>query len=336
MPRSRPGVGRLLLVDFTAFLAGGVAVGAAGTVWLVTSGAWPAFVEIMFGWNAEYIRFDVTVGHRGLNALGIALRFFPWICVHLPAVPLALQQVYLAARARTAESPPAPGTLLAGFYLAWLLQVLLLQHPFDYVHAPAIGIGLTVLACSIRAQPSPLLRVLGCTFFFFCLLTRVPNLLAERVALIDRCVTEGGTPELRDRLSWLHQVQWTDLQRVNDFLLAQHVGDGEVTCFSLTVVSVYRDLDLRPSTRYLFLHDHLLIYKSRHERIWEELSASHQRYVVCDLSRFGHDALRRSLDDEGATTSLETDRVVFRAGNYVVLRIDPSEMRAWVSRYFVF
>ena len=65
------------------------------------------------------------------------MRLFPWVLIHLAAVPVALSVIRSHNHGRQ--------TLIAGLYLGWLLQALALQHLFDYVHVPAILLGLTVV-----------------------------------------------------------------------------------------------------------------------------------------------------------------------------------------------
>ena len=101
-------------------LAGGLAAGAAGTVWLIASGAWPYFVESVLVWNREYVAHDsdrraILAVRRGPRATDSSRGS----CVHLVAVPVAV---------------PSPtfwrgtiswGRCSLGFYLGWLLQGLL-------------------------------------------------------------------------------------------------------------------------------------------------------------------------------------------------------------------
>ena len=132
-----------LALDGAAVLAGGLAAGAAGCAWLVGTGAWPAFAEIMFVWNREYLAYDITEGHWWLSWMAFVYRFVPWVLVHVVAVPMALSQVY---RAATGHLEGRARPLLAGLYLGWLLQSVCLQHLFDYVQTPAILLGLIVVA----------------------------------------------------------------------------------------------------------------------------------------------------------------------------------------------
>lgn len=324
--RGTPGLGKRLAADLVGLLAGGLAVGAAGVGWLVGTGAWPAFVEVMFVWNREYITHNVFGEEPLACLLGFLTRNMPWILVHLAAVPVALAALWRGEGERGV--PP----LLAGFYLGWLAQAVLLQHPFDYVHVPPVLLGLTVAgigALDRLREPSRWAVPAAA----LCVAWAVAPLLARRAADWAECAREGSTAAVRDRVTLLGRVRWAELGRVADFLRGQAVGDGELTSFSLPTVELYRELDLRPSTRYLFLQDHLDIFASRRPRILEALAASRQRFVVCDLRRYGMGRMRDALD--GSPGAYEwAERVAFRAGDYVVFRVSGSEMPAWLASHF--
>jgi hypothetical protein len=225
--------------------------------------------------------------------------------------------------------------LLGGFYLAWLLQACFLQHLFDYVHVPAILLGLTVLAAYGLGAVPERRRLVG-AFLLLCLIWSTPALLAQRGAAWSQCVTRGSTATVRDRVTLLHRVNWADLDRVAEFLKHEQVADGELTSFSLSTVELYDDLNVRPSTRYILLQDHLDIFVSRRPLIEAALVNSQQRFVVCDLHRFGMEKMAAALNQDGGPPDSFrwADRIAFRAGNYVVFRLDGSEMPAWLAANF--
>jgi len=319
------GLGRVA-IDFAGLLAGGLAVGAAGIAWLVGTGAWPAFYEVVFVWNREYAAYHVH-GDNRLAPLWLCVRFFPWILVHLFAVPIAV-----AAVRRPGKAVPA---LLAGCYLGWLFQAVVLQHLFDYVHVPPILLGITVLAADAlgRAREGSGRAVLA--FLAVCVVWSGYGVWAPRAHAWRECVADGSTPAVRDRLTLMRRVNWTDLDRVADYLRGQDVKDGEVTCFSVSTVSLYGDLGLAPSTRYVFLHNHLDIFVSRRPAIHEALVHSRQRFLVCDLNAYKTDGLRDILNREGGPIGYRwADRVVLRAGSFVVFQLDGPEMTAWLAESF--
>jgi hypothetical protein len=323
------GWGRLS-ADFAGLLIGGLAVGAVGIGWLVTTGAWPAFYEVMFVWNREYFTHKVHGDESRMAPVWMAVRFFPWILIHLFAVPLALAAVWRGGR-----GGPVP-PLLAACYLGWLLQAIALQHVFDYVHVPPLFLGLTVLAGDTLGRVGTGSGHPVFVFLAACVLWSGYGVWAPRAQAWGECIADGSTPVVRDRLTLMRRVSWTDLGRVADYLRTQDVHDGEVTCFSLSTVALYGELNLPPSTRYIFLHDHLDIFASRRPVIHAALVNSRQRFVVCDLNRYKTEALRDLLNRDGGPPPDYpwADRVVFRSGSYVVFRLDGSEMPAWLANPF--
>ena len=325
---SLPRLGRRrILPDGAALLTGGVLVGLMGVAWLVLSGAWPYFADVMFVGNREYVATDMSGGHPWLLRAGVAVRFFPWMLTHLLAIPLALGQLRRGFRKGVTAA-----TLLASLYLGWTFQALVLQHSFDYIQVPPLLLGLTVVAVSAtEAGHAAVVRRSLVVFLLFCCLLRYPFLAGERLALWSECLRPSHPVELRDDLTLSHKVDWAELERVRHFLVAENVEDEEVTCFSMPTVELYRQMRLRPSTRYLFLQNGLTIFRNRRPEMRAALAASRQRFVVCDLQWFAMEPFRNELD---AKTSPWTERVVFRSGRYVVLRLSGAEMSEWLESRF--
>jgi len=86
---------RAVLVDLGGLLAGGIAIGAAGIVWLYGSGAWPYFVTTLVEWNPRYMQAG-REHWTGLRYVSMLYRFFPWQFIHLAAVPVAIATVVRA------------------------------------------------------------------------------------------------------------------------------------------------------------------------------------------------------------------------------------------------
>ena len=214
-------------------LLGGAVIGALGVAWLWHTGSWRYVADILFVWNREYVGANIAGDAAWAYRLGFAVRFFPWLLVHLVAVPIALGQV----RGLWRGESPARG-LLAGFYLAWTAQAFLLQHLFDYVHVPPILLGLTVVAgAGLTADGARLRRAL-LAFLVLCAVARFPLLTAERLDAWSQCFRSDAPAELRDRLTLDHKVDWGDLGRVQKFLAEAGVREGELTCFSMTTVAL--------------------------------------------------------------------------------------------------
>jgi hypothetical protein len=322
-----PAAGRRLAADLAGILTGGLLAGAAGAAWLLATGAWSSFVEIMFVWNREYATFNTLGGPWWYAPLGLTIRLFPWPLVHFAAVPLALQTLM-----RGKQRPSAGPSLRAGFYLAWLGQACLLQHVYDYVHTPAILLAVALLAVDAAERvKSPGGRL---TFLFLacCVAWKGIGLTADRAAAWSECVRAGSTPAVRDRVGLLHRINWGDLSLVSQYLRGQEIRDGELTCFTLTTMSLYNELDQPSSTRFLFLQECLNIYTTRRDEILRSLVTSRQKILVCDLDRPDMQGLRARLDrDESDPRPAWKDRVLFRAGNYVVFQLRGDEMPDWLA-----
>jgi hypothetical protein len=317
------GRGTRIVIDGAGLLVGGVTVGAAGIAWLWRSGAWPDFVDIVFGWNREYAAHSYA-GDRLAYLLGVLIRFRPWCLVHLLALPIALEQLWLVFRRRSANL-----ALPAALYLGWVVQAFWLQQVFDYIHAPAILLGLALVAARWPTLNAPLARwsVAGCAIV--CLMMQSPQLVAQRVNLWARCVLEGSTAELRDRLALIDRTNWQELEQVAEFLRAQGVEDGEVTCYNARLLPLYTALDRKPSTRYYPLESALIILPKQRPAIRAALAASRQKYVVCDLYWMKRTEAELTRPEGKA-------RAVLNTGRYVVLRLDAADALAWLAVSFGF
>jgi hypothetical protein len=308
--QDRGGPRRLLALDGTALLGGGLLAAAAGGAWLLASGAWPYFVDVFLNWNREYAAGGPGGRARTLLLLGV---FRPWGLVHLLAVPAAVG----ALRGRHA--------LLAAFYLGWLLQAAYLQRGHEYVLAPTVLLALTLIAARLVLRPpgrAGRLALLGVAAF---LAMWHPALKSERLALWSRCWHESSA-ELRDRLRLVGEplgTDWTDLARVAEFLRRLDLRDGELTCYHNFTHPLLLELGLKPSTPFLHFDTTLHAFPRRREHVRETLAASRQRCVVSDLLAAG---LHRGQTEADLPPQLAhlypwSEPVVFRAGRYAVHRV---------------
>jgi hypothetical protein len=214
-------------------------------------------------------------------------------------------------------------------YFGWIAQALLLQHLFDYVHVPAIVLGVVVTATSIPqswsiAWTPRRLAVAG----ILCLAPSIA-VRADQLAEWPRCLRERSTPELRSKLSRLPLPEWKHLEAITQFLRDRGVQDGELTAYHTHTIHLYPALGVRPSTRFVFTETHLRLFPSRAVEIAAALAASSQTYVVSDLLEAGLDPAV-ALDDSdpenwqaacprGALGVFPFDQpVVFRSGPYLV------------------
>src|SRR5262249_5146935 len=137
-------------------LVGGAVVGAAGIAWLVLSGTWGPFWDVVTTWNPEYTKlarreFPMRVDQE-------LFWFPPWSLFLIPTVPLAVLSVIDAVpwAARADRGPGRVGRLLPGWlwdgdagpdarftraviavlYLVWAFQAFVIQRGFMYAHTP--------------------------------------------------------------------------------------------------------------------------------------------------------------------------------------------------------
>ncbi len=331
---------RLAAIDFAGLICGGLLAGLLGVAWLCHNGAWPYFLETFLEWNPEYLaaRAKQWSFQRVLVMARVSL--YPWLLLHVVAVPVAVSVVVRALRAKPASSMGARCRLVlfAAFYLGWLLQACCLQHPFDYIQAPAIVLAISLLigaaVAAHRADPHRnRLPLLAATAAFVVLaLLASPVWQPARLGCWWNCVTQGSTPAVRDRLGRFRSPEyWRQLDEIVKYLRNRHVSDGQVTCLNVNLVDVYSQLELRPSTRYVFLEELMDLFPTRHALIEQTLADSRQRYVVTDLlaaglsleeaTAVGPDgpaapppAFPRNLDGQYPWSH----RVVFRSGRFMV------------------
>ncbi len=302
------------LVDAAGLLTGGFVLAGVGVAWLWQSGAWPHFWEVFLDWNREY--YAQSTGFVQ-HTRDVFKRFRPWSRIHYAALLVALVhlgRLGMFSSADTAQPARSRRALLAGFYLAWLLQAAYLQKGHDYVLAPPVLLALTVVA----DQVGPLVSRQGdmetrrhgdkegSRFWSPCLLVSLspcllrvalagiavylaachPLLQPQRLALWNHCWREQSTAAIRDRLKLTAvpaTVHWGDLEQVADYLRRQGVGPGEVTCYNNFTHPLYLDLDLQPSTPFLHFDTLLTIFPRHREAIRQHLSGGRQRFVVSDL-----------------------------------------------------
>jgi hypothetical protein len=320
--------------DFCLLMLGGMAVGALGIAWLVGAGAWQWFAELMFDWNRQYALHRAMSRYFEEYLLSVPLRLFPWMFIHLFAIPFALLDLARLRWRRRATTADGDGVLLSAFYLAWLAQAVFLQQPFDYVHMPAILLGLAV-SCRRFAAAAPgtgRTMLMALLLLFVCL--RLPTLTQARAQTWTACFATP-TPELRDRLLFLPRTSLVDQVGVEEFLRSQGVKDGEVGCWTPQAAPVLLDLGVRPATRYLLFHINLRVFKRQRDRIYADAAASQQRYLIVDHSMTEWwcvtDLHARAFIRPPRESVYPHDRLVYTSGRYAVYAVDGPSMRKWVE-----
>lgn len=322
---------RSLVLDGSGVIAGGLLSGAIGTIWLIHSGGWPFFWDIMLSWNTQYIAPWFWVLER-LRCL--LFRQLPWGLLHLAAVPLAFAVLWRPMRAAVSlEKSSWQTALLATFYLGWIVQILLLQHAWDYVLTPAMLLAVAVVVGQLRRRALSRSVVVLLVVFLGLAASRHPGLRRNRLVLWGSCWESGDRAQLLDQLALTHEEvigpTWRDLARVGKWLRQRNLQDGQVTCFGNSTCPLYLDLDLRPSVRYVHLTMTIGTFPLHRKMIRKELSESRQRYIVSDLRYFRLDPSGTEEPSDTPYLSIKfppdyrevfpwSEPVVFRAGRYLI------------------
>lgn len=352
--------GSRLALDFLGLVAGGALIGAIGVARLVLSGGWPYFRDVMLNWNPEYNEFARASGWTFERLSEMYRDLFPWVLVHVLAVPMAIYLLIRGLRRpRQLGAPAATRTLrqalLAALYLGWLLQAWW-QNLLEYIQIPPIILGLAVVAAAEQPLRDRLLRSLTararrpislrsvrfdrrvwlCLWVGFAAvaLSRHPMFEPGRLALWGRCFSEGSSPEIRDGLALTDHVDWQDLFQIEKAIKLFAKTDGYVTCYSNGTQAIYSELNLKPSTRFVYLDTYLAAFPRHREQILKELMNSNQGYVVTDLRTLGFWRLRRTHDSLGMILSPElaypkdkpiefpwNEPVVIHSGSYFIQRV---------------
>jgi hypothetical protein len=322
---------RLALRDLVGLLGGGLLAGGVGVAWLWASGAWPSFLDIFFGWNLDYIPRESWFDRTRF----FVSEFYPWSLVHFVAMPLAG-----TALARWLwQGDRSPHTFLALFYASWTLQAVYAQHPFAYHVVAPLFLAVTVTASSGLARSVTFSY--AATGFLACVLVLHPMWRPTRLACWCACVAGERPPNLGDRLSLLgdrnvyNTFSYADLDRVAVYLRDQGVASGEVTCYDARTTSIYLQLGIEPSTRFLQMSTVWHYYPRHHAEITRERLASRERFAVSDFTGAGlSPAAAQAIGAAGPLSPPPrfperlrgeypwNEPIVFRAGQYAVHRVN--------------
>lgn len=316
--------------NFAGVLIGGILAGVCGSVWLIKTGAWPYFWDMALNWNPEYFEMgrDRWTFERYSS---LFRRFMPWSLLHFIAIPVAIRNLYHLPRVRMTQQSRTAACVFSAVYLGWLIQAHALQHLFDYAHVPGTLLALALLAASWPERRALPLAKLGLASLIVLALVSSAATRPERLVWWGRCVTEGSTPAVRCGLQHMPLPEWQELQPVIDFLKSQDLKEGEVTAYNVFLIHLYPELELKSSTRYVFLDVHLRIFKKRTAQIEKALEESNQRFVVSSLLENGMlpedigtfstnqpPQLPANFPDEEMRYFPYNQKLVFRSGQYVV------------------
>jgi hypothetical protein len=169
-----------------------------------------------------------------------------------------------------------------------------------------------------------------------------PLLDADRLVLWDRCLYEGSTPEIRNALTLetdLVAPDWVALEQVKGYLEGQSVRNRELTCYALSAIHLYKEMNLKPSTRFILLWAALIFFPNHRAEIAQELKATPQRFIINDLRQTGLDKDEADVEIPGREQALPPafferqlhlhvpgvfpwqEPIVFRAKRYLVHRV---------------
>jgi hypothetical protein len=234
---------------------------------------------------------------------------------------------------RKPDSAAAPRSLLACFYLGWVVQAAFVQKCYDYSLASTVPLAVVVLVdavgrlCSVAeassATPWRRIAVASALAVVFALrvATDHPLLDAERLGVWTQCWREGSSAAVRDRLKIRptgNSPDWSDLERVAAFLRERQVGDGELTCYNNSTHPLYLELGVAPATPFLHYDTILLCFPSRRGQLRDILAESGQRYVVSDLHSTLLTKYELAEPDSMRDTFPRSHRILFQSGRYVV------------------
>ncbi len=284
-----------LAVDAASLLAGGLLVGAAGMVWLWWSGTWHYFWDVMLDWNLHYATGKSPYPWHW-HAYYFFAWFFPWSLLHLAAVPIAVAALgrILACRSGQLGWQSALGgqeSLLAAFYLGWLLQATAMQKLFEYPLTPLVPLALPLVVGAFPPLGRSVPRWGIVVGFAAIAIALHPDVRIHRISLWKRCCLEWSTPEIRNALQLRetpNNTDWVQLRKVKEFLQEQGVQGHDVTCYNNSTHPLYLLMDeLDPSTPFLHFDTINGSFPDQHPFIQEKLRKSGHRFIVSDLRAVG-------------------------------------------------
>ena len=341
-----------------AVLCGGVLTGIVGVVWMIQSGCWPHFLDMVSNWNGDYFQagrsrwtWDRFISH--------AFRFQPWIFLHFVALIISVRTLGIRSTSASVSSTTAHdivGNLLAALYLGWIAQAFFLQQLFDYIHVPGILLALTICirgACPSPAsggrQPSgtqtppatsniataPQNLIMPATIAFACLvIASSPVFRWHRQRLwlpcVRACLGTPLSPEFRDKMAQIPFPRWNELQPMLDYARQIGIADKSLMAYNGNLIHLYPELGFQPATRFVYLDVLARNFPNRRELMISALENSPVRYVVGDLREDGWEGdipdavlLPPAVAEHHAELCFPYNQTpLFRSGGYVLFRMD--------------
>jgi hypothetical protein len=306
--------------EIGSVILGGLLAAVPGVVWLISTGAWDHFWDMMLEWNPEYLKAGRD--RQSWSRLGLLLqRFHPWWTIHLIAVPMAIRAIWEAVRNqfKPDNDKSAVRNILSICYLSWLVQTFLLQHAMDYVHVPEVILAFCVVAAHPWQLDLQLRRVFVAALLCLVLLA-APIFYGGRLSVWLQCFREGSSPEVRSILAQGNYPDWQHLAQVEQFLASQNVADGDVACLNVHSIHLHQELNVLPATRYWSIICPLTMFPRRYDEIMAGVNSGHQRFIVVEANETNH-------EDQILPGSFPNDYpVVFESGTYRIHDCSPTTM----------
>ena len=329
-------------------IAAGAVVGLLGILWMVHAGCWTYFVEMMTSWNGDY--YQAGRSRWNLERFQAhASRFWPWVMFHLPAIVISIRN---------------RRSLLCACYLGWLLQAVLLQQLFDYVHVPGIILAITIcirlvtelfrglqiaVASQVRSEaaarfPFSLASGLACVIVLMSIVSSGGS-IKSRVTYLQPCFSAcvyGSLPtDVKDSISQSPFPCWTELEPLIDHLREMSIPDRELLAYNGNLIHLYPRLKYNPPTRFVYLDVLARRFPRRRVEMLQETERCHVRYVVANLREDGWEddvppnmLLPAALEAGKSKLFFPyNQRPVFRSGSYVMFEVD-SPPGSLTSEYF--
>lgn len=327
-----------LLFENAALLGGGLIAGALGCTWLWSTESWPHFWDFVLGWSVEYRDHGTTLPIRGIRFLVWTIQSLPWSLVSWISIPIAVLTIHngTVQRLEINDSSNSIGKpILAIYYLSWLVQALLFQHPHEYVIAIALLPGLGVLTSWMQVSNREFAAYAAVVCFAVAALLTHPLLTQDKRSAWLLCIREGGTPRVKDILDTprlaFGEAHWQDLASVEQFLRKANTRDDALLCWDDSSHPLFTQLRVSPASRFPHAAAWLRFFPERRSELLAEFENCGATYVVTDLllagvspevarSEAGRDVaqLPAQLPKQLAAEFPWRERVVFRAGRYLV------------------
>ena len=329
-------------------IGAGAVVGLLGILWMVNAGCWTYFVEMMTSWNGDY--YQAGRSRWNLERLQAhASRFWPWVMFHLPAIVISIRN---------------RRSLLCACYQGWLLQAVLLQQLFDYVHVPGVILAIAICIRSVTEQlhevqitAASQVRSESAARFPFGLASGFASVIVimsivssgfniqSRLTNLKPCFSAcvGGLlpTDVRDSISQSPFPCWAELEPLIDHLREMSIPDRELLAYNGNLIHLYPRLKFDPPTRFVYLDVLARCFPRRRQEMLQEVERCNVRYVVANLREDGwEDHVPPNMLLPAALEARRTElffpynqRPVFRSGSYVLFEVD-SPPGSLTSEYF--